>query len=201
MLWPWSPIHVFTYQRVWKSIFKLRLKTSQTLVRHMGPLRHLSSRRSYFSPLKSRDRKQTCLCLGRRGIFCSQQHKFYSLQSGTKPRSCPFVSLSLLIQQGRHKSPAFLSEQTVITCFSCFSHRTIFRCRNLWRWCPGSPPPRLGRWSDPGWWEPTGRLRLPEPGRCHGTFCTEPGPPRTAAGGPCGEPGSGWGPQTGGRHT
>lgn len=78
---------------------------------------------------------------------------------------------------------------------------SIFQCRSLWRLCPGSPLLRPCQWSDPGWSAPTGHPRLPGPGRCHGTAGTEPGPRHTAADGPCGGPGSGWGRQTEGRHT
>lgn len=75
------------------------------------------------------------------------------------------------------------------------------QCRSLWRWCPGSPPLRPDRWSDPGWSAPAGRPRLPGQGPCHDSSGTEPGPPHTAADGSCDGPGSVWGRQTEGRHT
>lgn len=133
--------------------------------------------------------------------FSGQEHRVFLSAVCRRLAQRPAVSFqSCFLTPWDCRNAIFLSEQPAIAYLSVF-HSFIFQCRSLWRWCPGSPLRRPVQWSCPGWWQLNGHLRLPERGQCHGTADTEPEPPRTAAGGPCGEPVSGWGHRTEGRHT
>lgn len=169
----------------------------------MRPLRHLSWRSNYFSLLKSINRKQTFLCLGSRVILQPRTRiSLFLLLLSLEAcwHGAEAVALLILWDHTRMQ-PSSLSRLSRVFHVFAATHPTIFQCRSLWRWYPRSPLPRPVQWSGPGWWEPTGHPQLPEPCPCRGTAGIEPGPQNTAADGPCGGPGSGWGHQTEGRHT
>lgn len=94
ILQPRRPI--FTYQRLSTSIFKRRLKACQTLVRYIGPLRHLSSCSNYFGLIKSINRKHFSV-LGAHA-FGGQEHRVFSFSCDcvSTPGPAPSCVLSLL---------------------------------------------------------------------------------------------------------